>query len=225
MGRGVSRDQHLEVKADGSISLRRLPNLSGGASLQFSEREAEGLAGALQQELTEAGRQLSQDQIKCMQPFIARILDGIFGPQGTQTAATTPSRSSGQVRSTDAAERAIGISLEIDECETAASSLRCSLVLVGRDRPRQIEIFGNASHLEAQSVFIPSNRRRPYAAAVGLDKPDQYLFVRGTFQPDAPRLVYLTFKDAPASGGGKLVVWFKVDGTTNKKDFELPPAQ
>lgn len=82
-GTGVSRStqQQYVGKVEGGITLRRLPGASAEGSITYSTTEAEGLAGALQKELTQAGERLSQSQIECMKPYIDRILDAILGPQ------------------------------------------------------------------------------------------------------------------------------------------------
>ncbi|TWA76871.1 hypothetical protein FBZ83_11712 [Azospirillum brasilense] len=75
-----SSQREFVGKLEGGITLRKIPGISGGGDLKYTDQEAEGLAGALFKELTDNATSLSKTQIECMSPFISRILDAILGP-------------------------------------------------------------------------------------------------------------------------------------------------
>jgi len=74
-----SKEQNYVGQIEGGITLRKLPGISGGGKLEYTTKEAQGLAGALFKELTDNATSLSKAQIECMSPFISRILDSILG--------------------------------------------------------------------------------------------------------------------------------------------------
>lgn len=79
---GVEGNRLTQTEAEGHVqgglSLTKLPELNAGASVNYTDREAKGIAGAVYKELNENAMRLSQTQIECMKPSIGRILDAIL---------------------------------------------------------------------------------------------------------------------------------------------------
>ena len=89
-GTGSSREKaEVSGEVEGSLSLRKIPGVSAGGKVEYSTEEAQGLASALQKELTAEGAKLSQAQLDCMKPYIEKIFAVIFPEQG-QTAPVLP---------------------------------------------------------------------------------------------------------------------------------------
>lgn len=72
-----SSNKKAEVTGTGDISLtlKKLPGVSTGGTVTYSTEEAQGLAIALQKEITSETAKFSEAQIDCMKPYIKRVFD------------------------------------------------------------------------------------------------------------------------------------------------------
>jgi hypothetical protein len=84
-----STHEKAEVRGTGdlSLSLKQLPGIKGGGNIEYSNEEAQGLASALQKEITAEGAKLSQSQLECMKPYIQKIFAVILPDQPYQPKA------------------------------------------------------------------------------------------------------------------------------------------
>jgi hypothetical protein len=68
----------MDVAADGSITLRKLPSASANGQIHYSSRESTGLLAAFQKEITASGAKLSEKQLDCMSKYVDRIIDTVL---------------------------------------------------------------------------------------------------------------------------------------------------
>jgi hypothetical protein len=68
----------VEGSANGAITLSKLPSKNSPPQVHYTSRETVGLIAAFQKEMTEAGRKLSESQLKCMQSYVDRIVGAVF---------------------------------------------------------------------------------------------------------------------------------------------------
>jgi hypothetical protein len=81
-GTGSSRGKvEISGGAEASLTLKKLPGITGSGNVENSTEEAQGLASALQKEITAEGAKISQSQLECMKPYIQKIFAVIFPDQ------------------------------------------------------------------------------------------------------------------------------------------------
>jgi len=69
---------NMDVAADGSITLRKLPSATAKGQVHYSSRETTGLLAAFQKDINASGARLSERQLDCMQKYVDRIIDTVL---------------------------------------------------------------------------------------------------------------------------------------------------
>lgn len=78
-GTDLSQDRtQVTAGGQGSFTLRKLPGFTAGGQVAYAKADAHGLVANLEREITDNVRSLSQYQIDCMRPYVARIFATIY---------------------------------------------------------------------------------------------------------------------------------------------------
>jgi hypothetical protein len=84
LGCGTGVSSHTTVSnggISGGLTLRAAPGIAASGAISYTTKEAQGLVAALKEEVSDNATKLSEDQIKCMKPYIDRIFDVLFPPK------------------------------------------------------------------------------------------------------------------------------------------------
>ena len=90
-GTGSSHEKaQIAGTGDFSLSLKKIPGVTVGGNVGYSTEEAQGLASALQKEISAEGAKLSQAQLECMKPYVDKIFNVLFPDQAPQPRPVEP---------------------------------------------------------------------------------------------------------------------------------------